>query len=259
MKSAETLLAVIALFLGGCQTAHPPKPVAHVPLPVVDSLSTAPTGLRISEVVKTYTLGAYVDPEDPAVRHAAHVIHRIEGAATWNLAAVGGESAPALGRVPSPPALTQPEPVVTLEVVSAPAAAVPDPPTATPAVTVADAPPPLLPPIPPVDPTPVILPNADGLIDLTAIDTANAADDLNPFAVRASSDSATRELVLLVSGVVGGAKPGALVNQRPVEVGERVESLTVERVETDAVVFRSGDRLLRLPVAASGVRIRLAL
>ncbi len=260
MKLAETFFSAAALFLVGCQTARRPRPVAHVPLPVVSPPAPTPTGVRIPEVIKTYTLGAYADPEDPTVRHAAHVIHRIEGATTWNLAPVIAEPPLAPDRVPSvpPPPLTPP--VVTLEVISAPALAVAALSTAIPTVT-APAAPPQPPPAPAliVDPTPVILPNADGLIDLTALDAAKTSDDLNPFAVRTSSGSATRELTLLVSGVVGGDRPSALVNQRPIEVGDRVESLTLERVETDAAVFRNGDRLLRLPVAASAIRIRLAL
>ena len=101
------------------------------------------------------------------------------------------------------------------------------------------------------------MPNADGLIDLAAL-AHSPDDDTNPFAVRVRPPDSIREISLRVRGVIGGAAPGALINDRAVLIGESVESLTLEHVETDAALFRSGDRLLRLPVSATAVRIRLA-
>ena len=100
------------------------------------------------------------------------------------------------------------------------------------------------------------MPNTDGVIDLTALDATAKTDDPNPFAVRTPAPDATRELTIRLGGVIGGAQPGALVNNRAVFVGESVDSLTLVRIESDAAIFRMGERHLRVPVAATGVRIR---
>jgi hypothetical protein len=44
-----------------------------------------------------------------------------------------------------------------------------------------------------------------------------------------------------------------------VQVGEIVESLAVERIESDAVLLRHSGKLLRLPVAEKAIRVRLPL
>jgi hypothetical protein len=41
--------------------------------------------LRNGEVIKQYYAGAYVDPNNPNIRHNPHDIQRLEQAATWNL------------------------------------------------------------------------------------------------------------------------------------------------------------------------------
>ncbi|MDP3070024.1 MAG: hypothetical protein Q8N18_07020 [Opitutaceae bacterium] len=254
MKLAATLFLFVAFCLAGCQTVRPSKIAPYAPLPIAKP--PAPASVRIPEVVKTYALGAYADPEDASVRHAAHVIHRVEGTAAWNLSPDLGESSrPSATAQPLPPA-PPPAIVAPPEVVPASVSAVASPPAAIAAVAVPETPPPLA---PTVDLTPVVMPNADGLIDLTALDAANASDEINPFAVRTTGGNAPRELTVVISGVVSGNKPTALVNKRPVEIGEHVESLTLERVETDAALFRSGGRLLRLPISTQPVRIRLAL
>ena len=51
----------------------------------------------------------------------------------------------------------------------------------------------------------------------------------------------------------------AVINDRLMEAGETIESLTVERIEPDAVVCRYEDKWLRLPVAEKPVRVRMAL
>lgn len=258
MKLAATLFLFVALCLAGCQTVRPSSIAPYAPLPIANPPAPASVRVRIPEVMKTYALGAYVDPEDASVRHAAHVIHRVEGTAAWNLS-------PDLGESPRPSATGQPLPTETPPAIVAPPEVVAAP---VPVATIAPAgiaaesipqAPPAPPPAPTVDPTPIVMPNADGLIDLAALDAANAGDETNPFAVRAISTNASRELTVIVSGVVSGSKPTALINHRPVEIGEHVESLTLERVEPDAAVFRSSDRLLRLPISTQPVRIRLAL
>jgi hypothetical protein len=128
-------------------------------------------------------------------------------------------------------------------------------------------PPPATPPPPPpaqlaadepAAETPALAPNADGLVDLTAPASDATDEEINPFAVRLNPGAAAREVSLLVSGLVGGPTPGAVINGQAVRVGDPVESLILERVEVSSVLLRSGERRVRLPVAAKSFRVRLA-
>ncbi len=216
------------------------------------------------ETVTTYAVGAYVDPEDEGVRHEPHLIQRLEHSARWNLAPAAAEAAPVPSAPPPVSSITPPEPIVT------PLSAVPPtlPPKNPEVPAVGAVPPPPAPdaPLPPVaiatpgptDSEPVLMPNADGVIDLAAVDSSADSDEANPFTVRSLPADAIRELSLRIGGVLSGNQPGALVNDRPVMVGDAIESLTLVRVELDAAVFRAGTRLLRLPVSAQAIRVRLA-
>ena len=150
---------------------------------------------------------------------------------------------------------------------SAPAAAPtqdvasPKPPTAieTPRVlAVETAPSSVAVPVPPTSATSFVAPNADGVIDLTVASTV-ATELANPFAVRHLPADAAREVTVRINGVVGGSVPAALVNGRVIQTGETVESLTLERCEADAAIFRRGEQWLRLPINAQPVRIRFVL
>jgi hypothetical protein len=106
----------------------------------------------------------------------------------------------------------------------------------------------------------ILAPNAEGLIDLTGTGRAGPADEpVNPFAVRTIPADQTREITLKVGGIILGATPSALVNNRLVQAGDRVEAFAVERIESDAVLVRAGAHLLRLPVSTVPARVRLAL
>lgn len=106
----------------------------------------------------------------------------------------------------------------------------------------------------------VLAPNAEGLIDLTGTGHAGPADEpVNPFAVRTIPADQTREITLKVGGIILGATPSALVNNRLVQAGDRIEAFAVERIESDAVLVRTGAHLLRLPVSTVPARVRLAL
>ena len=119
--------------------------------------------------------------------------------------------------------------------------------------------PPVEPPAPPsVETEPALVPNADGVIDLTAM-PASANEETNPFAVRALPPDAIHEITLHIGGVIRGTAACVLVNDRAVLPGETVESLTLVRLETDGALFRCGEHLLRLPVAEKPTRLRLAL
>ncbi|MST93698.1 MAG: hypothetical protein EXS33_00230 [Pedosphaera sp.] len=125
-------------------------------------------------------------------------------------------------------------------------------------------PPPNPPPVPPpaqaasVEPT--LMPNADGVIDLAAV-TADTkpGEPVNPFAVRIASAESVREVTLHVSGILAGAVPCAIINDRPVQAGETVESLLLERIEPDAVWLRFAGHRLRLPASEKPARVRLPL
>ncbi len=103
---------------------------------------------------------------------------------------------------------------------------------------------------------PALIPNADGVIDLTAT-TAKSGEPVNPFAVRAALEGAGREVLVHVSGLIAGPKACAVVNERLVEAGDNVESFRVERIDPEAVLLRLGERRLRLPLSDKPVRVRL--
>lgn len=226
-------LLLSTLCLCSCQNAHPPA-AATAPLPLTPE-TPAPTPaalVRQPERVRTYTLGAYVDPADPMLRHEAHQVHRIEAPAQWSLKAHCDVQGP--------------KPEVTLPIgPSAPSVAGPDISAKAALSQVA--------PLPPLEPA--LMPDGEGVIDLTA---GGPADEENPFAVRTTDASATREISLLVSGLLRGpAGPMALVNGRPLQAGDCWESLQLVRIEADTVLFGHGTQLLRLPVSRTAVRLKL--
>jgi len=120
--------------------------------------------------------------------------------------------------------------------------------------------PPLPPPVQAAPVEPTLTPNADGVIDLAAV-TANTkpGEPVNPFAVRTMSAESVREVTLHVSGILAGAVPCAIINDRPVQAGETVESLLLERIEPDAVWLRFAGHRLRLPASEKPARVRLPL
>lgn len=257
MNSSTLCLSTVALLLGGCQSPSAITPrFAPAPSPAINA-----GAVRVPETIRTYTLGAYVDADDPNVRHAAHEIHRIEQPARWQLAAPPERRASAAP--PPPPPLPAPAPTLTV---------VPPSPPILPSLPVASSPPPdaLTPPLPPAavatpvvelpppELVPALTPNADGLVDLTAPEASREPDDINPFAVRATATNPPREIKFVVSGLVGGPTPGAIINGVPLKVGEPIESLILERVEAESVLLRGGERCVRLPVSASPYRLRLA-
>lgn len=120
--------------------------------------------------------------------------------------------------------------------------------------------PPVAPPGQPAPSEPTLTPNADGVIDLAAVKAdAKPGEPVNPFALRAVPAEAVREITLHVAGILAGAVPCAVINDRLVQTGEFVESLAVERIEPDAVWLRYAGQRLRLPVSEKPVRVRLPL
>lgn len=87
-----TLISFVALTL--CASCESPPKTAAVPAPPAPT--TAPVSgtdldlanvekIRVSETLKSYPVGRYVDPQDPNVMHEAHVVYRKEAGASWNL------------------------------------------------------------------------------------------------------------------------------------------------------------------------------
>jgi hypothetical protein len=69
-------------FLSSC-ASHPKSHVAisPAPPPAVES----PEATRYADVVQTYHVGRYVDPNYPGTMHEQHPIYRIENSARWDL------------------------------------------------------------------------------------------------------------------------------------------------------------------------------
>ena len=107
---------------------------------------------------------------------------------------------------------------------------------------------------------PAIAPNAEGVIDLAAIEhTGSTNEPVNPFAVRTAPGEKTREVSLLVGGIILSKAPCAVVNERLMQAGDTFEGFEVERIEAGAVIVRSGAHRLRLPVSTTPTRVKLAL
>lgn len=83
---------LVLLAFAGCQTAKkeapPAVPVVEAPITPVTTTELDPQNtekVRVSETLKAYPLGRYVDPNDPNVLHEAHTIYRREAGTAWNL------------------------------------------------------------------------------------------------------------------------------------------------------------------------------
>jgi hypothetical protein len=63
----------------------PPAPPAVAPVSGTDLDQTDVEKVRVSETLKSYPVGRYVDPGDSNVMHEAHVVYRKEAGANWNL------------------------------------------------------------------------------------------------------------------------------------------------------------------------------
>lgn len=79
-------------FLSGCLlcscAAPAPKTVYLPPNPVTTGTvmdTQNQENVRSDEIVKTYSVGAEVDPQNPNIRHDPHNIERIESSALWDL------------------------------------------------------------------------------------------------------------------------------------------------------------------------------
>lgn len=102
---------------------------------------------------------------------------------------------------------------------------------------------------------PLLVPNADGVIDTTARHASGTPG--NPFAVRTLATEAGREIILSFQGIIQGARPCALVNGRVVEAGETIESLRLTRLEPAALILSGDGFAINLPLGTTKVRLAL--
>lgn len=223
----DFLLILTLVTVTGCQSA--PRPV---PPPVAAPVPSAAPSLELQE--KTLRQQQHIQA---LIAQNEALLARVQEL----------EAAPLVSPTPPVPAVLPP--AILQPVAAEPVNLAPVPPSA-----------PSAPSVPSPLAEPAILPNADGLIDLTALlAQTRDGDDVNPFAVRSLPADAIREVTLHVQGVIGGAAPCALINQRTVQPEQTIESLTLVGVEPNAVLVRHAAHLLRLPVAEKSVRIRLPL
>lgn len=95
IRTSALILSAVAVLGAGCETmprksaalATPVLPSAPVVTPVAgtDLDQSNVEKVRVSETLKSYPVGRYLDPADPNVMHEAHVVYRKEAGASWNL------------------------------------------------------------------------------------------------------------------------------------------------------------------------------
>lgn len=104
----------------------------------------------------------------------------------------------------------------------------------------------------------LITPSPDYVIELdpnfflTPSPTTN-----NPFVQLYQPPVVFRELSLVISAAVPGPTPSAVINGEPYSVGDRLEGLTVQKIEPDTVYLRKDAFLLACPVSERTLKLRL--
>jgi hypothetical protein len=70
------------LFVVSCASQRPPQLIVRPLLaPAVDPTDA----VRYAEVIRSYHVGRYVDPNHPALMHEQHPVYRVEASTRWNL------------------------------------------------------------------------------------------------------------------------------------------------------------------------------
>lgn len=96
MKTNALIVCASIALCSGCETmqkntatvATAPRPIsvpAVAPVSGTDLDQTNVEKVRISETLKSYPVGRYLDATDPNMMHEAHVVYRKEAGASWNL------------------------------------------------------------------------------------------------------------------------------------------------------------------------------
>lgn len=95
MRTKPILLLAVAALGGGCESMST-TPATTLPRAILPAPAVAPVSgtdldqhnlekVRLSETLKSYPVGRFVDPQDSNVMHEAHVVYRKEAGAGWNL------------------------------------------------------------------------------------------------------------------------------------------------------------------------------
>ena len=248
----KTNLIFVCLFLAACQSAPPVLRPLPDPLP----LHARPNSIAAAKVGGE-TPAATTNAEKPSdtekltrQRQWIEALLAQNDALNARLESSKHDTASAV----PPPAPAKSEAAAQpqkQEVSPPPAPAVPATTAAPPAVN-AVAPPA---PEPAAAPAPLLVPNANGVIDTTALNSGG--NPPNPFAVRTLSPDAVREVTFVVDGIFEGGSPCALINGRVAEVGDLVESLRLTRITPTALVLSGDGFAINLPLGSTKVRLAL--
>lgn len=228
------LLALLPFAVAGCHTAAPlptkPAPAPALPVPPAWTAAVTPP---------------VVTPP------ASHLEQRLRQQ-TQIIEALVSQNDALIAKLESAPAVPAPSPTVSI---SAPIV----PPAPPPPVAVAPDVAPTSQPVTKKADEALLLPNADGVIDLTVRPATDSDTPINPFVVRTAAPGTAREITLHVGGIIAGPVACAVINDRLVQAGDNIESLAIERIEPNAVFIRHEGRRLRLPVSTRSVRVLLPL
>lgn len=228
------LLLVIPVLLASCRTAPlpvPPPPSHAAPVAPIATAPPPPTSAPAHNALLELKL-----------RQQAQTIEALisqNDALTAKLATMG-TSTPQVIAPTVPVALNPSPPANKPATIVAPSTRAPDRAPASPQ-------------------TLTVAPDADGVIDLTLTTAEKPGEPVNPFLVRTVPKEGMREITLHVGGVVAGPKVCAVVNDRLVQSGDMVDTMSVERIDSDAVILRREGQRMRIPVSPQPVRVRIPL
>jgi len=120
--------------------------------------------------------------------------------------------------------------------------------------------PPQEPPDPPDAPI-IVVPNADGVLDLTNLAPPGDTDGVpNPFRVHHRPPTQFRELPLAIDSVLIGdrsADASAVINGELYTAGDRLEDLAIISIAADTIELQRGPVLLKVPVQDQPTLLRI--
>lgn len=243
----KTNLIFACFLLAGCQSAPPVlQPVADLP-----PMRTQPVAL-VRDTVRTEGPPATALPERPSAAAAEKLTRQrqwIEALMAQNdalTARLNSLKHTAAGKIP-PPAVPK------TQTIGGSPKHEPLPPR--PASVGSAAASVLASAKPPSAPIPLLVPNAEGVIDTTVLNTAG--NPPNPFAVRTLPPGSVREVTFVVGGTFQGGSSCALINGRVAAVGDLVESLRLTRITPTTLTLTGDGFAISLPLGSTKVRLAL--
>ncbi|OAM91926.1 hypothetical protein AW736_26460 [Termitidicoccus mucosus] len=104
----------------------------------------------------------------------------------------------------------------------------------------------------------IIRPNSEYVIELDPnFFNLPRSSSNNPFEQIYQPPVTLHEATLVVSGIVTGGRPGAILNNQPYLIGEHFKGLTLHRVDADTAYLRKDRFLLACPVSKRELRLRI--